>query len=104
MTKKKKPTEAGVRDIRGRTHRKFSPEEKIRIVLEGLRGEQSIASLCRPTRVLNPAADSNSPRLLPKSSPRASPHPDSAGEGHGREENRCLPERRLRRRVRLHWT
>jgi transposase len=29
------------------TRRKFSPEEKIRIVLEGLRGEESIADLCR---------------------------------------------------------
>ena len=29
-------------------HRKFSSEEKIRIVLEGLRGESSIAELCRP--------------------------------------------------------
>jgi transposase-like protein len=29
------------------TTRKFSPEEKIRIVLEGLRGEQSVSDLCR---------------------------------------------------------
>ena len=47
MPKKKQSTEAAVRDIRRRTRRKFSPEEKIRIVLEGLRGEESIASLCR---------------------------------------------------------
>ncbi len=47
MTKKKQSAEAAVRDIRRRTRRKFSPEEKIRIVLEGLRGEESIASLCR---------------------------------------------------------
>ena len=39
MTKQnKQSTEAAVRDIRRRTQRKFSPEEKIRIVLEGLRG------------------------------------------------------------------
>ena len=31
----------------GRTRRKFSPEEKMRIVLEGLRGEQSVSELCR---------------------------------------------------------
>ena len=31
----------------GRTRRKFSSEEKIRIVLEGLRGEETIAELCR---------------------------------------------------------
>jgi transposase len=35
------------REIRRRTRRKFSPEEKIRIVLEGLRGEQGVAELCR---------------------------------------------------------
>ena len=36
-----------VRDIRRETRRKDSAEEKIRIVLEGLRGEESIAELCR---------------------------------------------------------
>ena len=44
---RKQSSEAAVRDIRQRTRRKFSPEEKIRIVLEGLRGEQSVADLCR---------------------------------------------------------
>jgi transposase len=39
--------EAVVRDIRRQTRRKYSAEEKIRIVLEGLRGEESIAALCR---------------------------------------------------------
>jgi transposase len=39
--------EAVVRDIRRQTRRKYSAEEKIRIVLEGLRGEESIAELCR---------------------------------------------------------
>jgi transposase len=33
--------------IRRKTRRRFSAEEKIRIVLEGLRGEESIATLCR---------------------------------------------------------
>jgi len=36
-----------VKDIRRKTRRQFSAEEKIRIVLEGLRGEISIAELCR---------------------------------------------------------
>jgi transposase len=36
-----------VRDIRRKTRRRWSAEEKIRIVLEGLRGEYSIAELCR---------------------------------------------------------
>ena len=39
--------EKTVRDIRRATRRRFSAEEKIRIVLEGLRGEDSIAELCR---------------------------------------------------------
>ena len=36
-----------VRDIKRAMRRKFSAEEKIRIVLAGLRGEDSIAELCR---------------------------------------------------------
>jgi len=36
-----------VRDIRRKTRKRHSTEEKIRIVLEGLRGEDSIAELCR---------------------------------------------------------
>ena len=39
--------EGVVREIKRRTRRKYSSEEKIRIVLEGLRGEMSIAELCR---------------------------------------------------------
>ena len=44
---KKAPTEKVVRDIRRKTRKQYSAEEKIRIVLEGLRGEESIAALCR---------------------------------------------------------
>jgi len=36
-----------VKDIRRATRRQFSAEEKIRIVLEGVRDEESIAELCR---------------------------------------------------------
>ncbi len=39
--------ESIVRDIRRNTRRKYSTEEKIRIVLEGLKGEVSIVELCR---------------------------------------------------------
>ena len=45
--KKKQSSEAAVREIRRRTRRRFSAEEKVRVVLEGLRGEESIAALCR---------------------------------------------------------
>ena len=43
----RKPADAVIKDIRRATRRQFSAEEKIRIVLEGLRGEDSIAELCR---------------------------------------------------------
>jgi transposase len=43
----RKPAEAVIKDIRRATRRQFSAEEKIRILLEGLRGEDSIAELCR---------------------------------------------------------
>ncbi len=43
----KPPAEDMIRDIRRATRRHFSAEEKIRIVLEGLRGEESIAEICR---------------------------------------------------------
>ena len=43
----KAPAERVVKDIRRKTRRQFSAEEKIRIVLEGLRGDDSIAELCR---------------------------------------------------------
>jgi transposase len=48
MTKsKKRTTEAVVKDIKRQSRRKFSAEEKIRIVLEGLKGEDSISVICR---------------------------------------------------------
>lgn len=43
----KKTAEAVVKDIKRQTRRKFSAEEKIRIVIEGLKGEESIAEICR---------------------------------------------------------
>ncbi len=45
--KQKRSSESLVRDIKRKTRRKFSSEEKIRIVIDGLRGEVSIAELCR---------------------------------------------------------
>ncbi len=47
LSAKATPGERVVKDIRRATRRQFSAEEKIRIVLDGLRGEDSIAELCR---------------------------------------------------------
>jgi transposase len=47
MMTKKSSAEKTVRDIRRATRKRYSSEEKIRIVLEGLRGEESVAELCR---------------------------------------------------------
>jgi len=44
---RKKSSERLVKDIKRNTRRKYSSEEKIRIVIEGMRGETSIAELCR---------------------------------------------------------
>src|SRR6184192_3380132 len=43
----KEPATQIVKNIRRATRRQFTAEDKIRIVLEGLRGEDSIAELCR---------------------------------------------------------
>jgi transposase len=44
---RKSDSESVVREIRRKTRRRFSSEEKIRIVLDGLKGEESISELCR---------------------------------------------------------
>ena len=46
-TTAKRPAEQVIKDIRRATRQHFSAEDKIRIVLDGLRGEDSIAELCR---------------------------------------------------------
>ena len=47
MAKKKESAQSTVRRIRRKTRKKYSAEDKIRIVIEGLRGELSVAELCR---------------------------------------------------------
>jgi len=44
---KKKSTTALISDLKRKTRRNYSSEEKIRIIIEGMRGEMSIAELCR---------------------------------------------------------
>ena len=54
MTEKKKPgSEAIVQEIKLNTRRKFTAEKKIRIILEGLRGEEIITTICH-REVINP--------------------------------------------------
>ena len=45
--KTSKNPESVVREIKRKTRRKFNSEERIRIILEGLKGEDSIAAICR---------------------------------------------------------
>lgn len=44
---KSKPVLSVVKDIQRQTRRQYTAEEKIRIILEGLRGEVSVAEICR---------------------------------------------------------
>ena len=54
MPNKEKSAASIVKDIKRQTRKKYSSEEKIRIVLEGLRGELSIAELCRREGIAPP--------------------------------------------------
>jgi hypothetical protein len=65
----KEPAEQVVKEIRRATRKHYSAEEKIRIVLEGLRGEDSIAELCRREGLFR----NSFPRL-----PSPTTYPDSA--------------------------
>ena len=47
MEPKTRSPESVVQEIKRKTRRKFNPEERIRIILEGLKGEDSIAAICR---------------------------------------------------------
>ncbi len=47
MTTKKKNAESVIKDIKLQTRKLYNAEEKIRIVIEGMRGEDSIANICR---------------------------------------------------------
>ena len=47
MVRRTEAADRSIKDIRRQTRKRYSAEEKIRIVLAGLRGEDSIAELCR---------------------------------------------------------
>ena len=54
MAKKNDGAEKAIRDIRRATRRRYSAEEKIRILLEGLRGEDSIVEPCCDDHLKSP--------------------------------------------------
>src|SRR3982750_3279145 len=82
----KEPAEKVVQDIRRATRKHYSAEEKIRIVLEGLRGEDSIAELCRREGIAQNLyyrwskdfLEAGKKRLAGDTAPAAPP-----GQGHG---------------------
>ena len=64
MPRKKASVEETVRTIRRVTRRKFSAEDKIRIVLEGIRGETGVRELCRREGIATHLYDSWSKEFL----------------------------------------
>jgi len=66
----KAPAERVVKDIRRKTRRQFSAEEKIRIVLEGLRGNDSIAELCRKEGIAQSLYYTSSKEFMEAGKPR----------------------------------
>jgi len=83
MAEKKESAEAAVRTIRRVTRKKDAAEEKVQIVLEGLRGETSIAGLCRREGVPTSLYTRTAHYAAPSGGARASSKP--AG-------GLCLPE------------
>jgi transposase-like protein len=59
------PAERVVNDIRRATRKQYSAEDKIRIVLDGLRGEDSIAELCRREGISRSIGESGESALNP---------------------------------------
>jgi len=47
MVGRKKSSESLIKDIKRETRKLFNAEEKIRIVIEGMRGEDTVAAICR---------------------------------------------------------
>src|SRR5262249_24090780 len=89
--------EKTVRDIRRATRRHHSAEEKIRIVLEGLRGEDSIAELCRKEGINQNLYYRWSKEFLEAGKKRLAG--DTARMDLWEEQRRQRKEERLRRRA-----
>ena len=78
----KEPAAAVVKGIRRATRRQFSAEEKIRIVLEGLRGEESIAELCRRENIAETIIHRKRDRIRPHSALGGTPPVPMSGRNH----------------------
>jgi transposase len=103
----KAPAENVVRDIRRKTRRKHSTEEKIRIVLEGLRGEDSIAALCRREGIAESLyyswskefLEAGKKRLAGDTARQASSHEVKALRAEARDLKEALAEQMLENRL-----
>jgi hypothetical protein len=88
MRQKSKSTpvssEGVVRDIRGATRKHQAAEEKIRIVLDGLRGETSIAELCRPEGIAESISSSGAKRRTPRKLSPSRPSNCDCSKKHAR--------------------
>ena len=85
--------EKAVRDIRRKTRRRHSTEERIRIVLEGFRDEESIASLCRRKGITESLYYSWSKEFLEAGKRRLAGH--TAREATSQEVKCSAPRRAL---------
>ena len=100
MSEKRDP-ERVVREIKRKTRRRFSAEEKIRIVLEGLKGEDTIAGLCRREGIVTyPRIFLLLPRLRSPRLIRCWERSRRAGRWSGSRGRRRRPRVRLRVRDR----
>src|SRR3974390_3263570 len=89
----KPPAEAVIKDIRRATRRHYSAEDKIRIVLEGLRGEETISALCRREGIADGLYYSWSKEFLEAGKKRlAGDTARAATTGEGKDLRRQPPE------------
>jgi transposase len=88
----KAPPERVLKDIRRQTRRQYSAEEKIRIVLEGLRGEENISELCRREGIAASMCYGSSKEFLEAGKRRlAGDTARAATSGEGSSSRGCRP-------------
>ena len=68
---RKSPGEKIVKEIKRATRKQYSSEEKIRVVLDGLRGEDSIAEVCRREGISQDIASMEMDKLLIEGFPKS---------------------------------